>query len=168
MTGTIFQFCEWLESTSVGVLVRESLWGFPILVAIHIIGLIFSAGIVIWLDLRLLGISMRGIPVSRVYRRLMPWAFGGYAMMFTSGGMLLTGFATSAYHNAYFFVKIAALLGAGINALVYHANVERRIALWDRSMPTPLPARMAGIISIVLWATVIMAGRMMSYTLYSR
>jgi hypothetical protein len=167
MTGTIFQFCQWLESTYVAVLVRESLWGFPILVAIHIIGLIFSAGIVVWFDLRLLGISMRGIPVSSVYRRLMPWAFGGFAVMFTSGGMLAAGFATSAYHNIYFLLKITALLGAGINALVYHANVERRIALWDRSAPTPLPARMAGLISIVLWATVIMAGRMISYTLYS-
>jgi len=53
------------------------LWGFPILVAIHIIGLVFSVGIVVWLDLRLLGVSMTGVPVSRVYRRLMPLAFAG-------------------------------------------------------------------------------------------
>ena len=50
---------EWLETTAAAVMVRESLWGFPILVAIHLFGLILSAGIVIWFDLRLLGISRR-------------------------------------------------------------------------------------------------------------
>jgi hypothetical protein len=167
MSGALFRLCEWLEATPLGVMVRESLWGFPILVAIHIIGLIFSAGIVVWLDLRLLGVSMRAVPVSIVYRRLMPVAFGGFAVMFVSGGILLTGFATSAYHNVYFAAKVAALLLAAANAAFYHANVERRIALWDRSPAPPLAARMAGLISIVLWATVIMAGRMMAYTLYS-
>jgi hypothetical protein len=167
MSQTIFHLCQWLESTAVGVLVRESLWGFPILVAVHIIGLAFSAGIVVWLDLRLLGVSMRGVPVSSVYRRLMPWAFLGFAIMFTSGGMLVTGFATSAYRNPYFRVKAAALLLAGLNAFMYHVNVERSIALWDRSPSPPLLARMAGMISIALWATVILAGRLMSYTLYS-
>jgi hypothetical protein len=167
MSAFMFQICEWLESTALGVMVRESVWGFPILVAIHIIGLSFSAGIVVWFDLRLLGVSMRGVSVSRVYRRLMPWAGLGFVVMFTTGGMLLTGFATSAYHNVYFFAKMTALLLAALNALVYHLNAERRIAQWDRSSSPPLAARMAGIISIALWATVIMAGRMMSYTLYT-
>ena len=163
----ILHLCEQLEATALGVFVRESIWGFPILVAIHIIGLVFSVGIVVWLDLRLLGVSMRGVPVSRVYRRLMPFAFVGFAVMMLSGATILTGFATSAYKNPYFRVKLIALLLAGLNATVYHTNVERRIALWDRSPLPPLAARMAGILSIVAWTTVILAGRMMSYTLYT-
>src|SRR5262249_32614214 len=95
MAQWLFHLCEQIEATSLGVFVRESIWGFPILVAIHIIGLVFSAGIVVWLDLRLLGISMTGVPVSRVYRRLMPLAFLGFTVMLVSGGTILTGFATS-------------------------------------------------------------------------
>ena len=167
MAESLFHLCEQIEATSLGVWVRESIWGFPSLVAIHIIGLVFSAGIVVWLDLRLLGISMTGVPVSRVYRRLMPLAFLGFAVMIVSGSTILTGFATSAYKNPYFRVKLAALILAGLNALVYHTNVERRIASWDRLPTPPLPARMAGIISIAAWATVILAGRMMAYTLYT-
>jgi len=163
----LFHLCEQIEATSLGVFVRESIWGFPILVAIHIIGLVFSAGIVVWLDLRLVGISMTGVPVSRVYRRLMPLAFLGFAVMLVSGGTILTGFATSAYKNPYFRVKVIALILAGLNAIVYHTNIERRITLWDRLPTPPLPARMAGIISIAAWATVILAGRMMAYTLYT-
>jgi len=167
MSQTLFHLCEQLEATSLGVFVRESIWGFPILVAVHIIMLVFSVGIVVWLDLRLVGVSMTGAPVSRVYRRLMPLAFVGFAVMVLSGATLLTGFATSAYKNPYFRIKLVALFVAGINALVYHTNVERRIVLWDRLPVPPTAARMAGIISIVAWTTVILAGRMMSYTLYT-
>ena len=157
---------EWLERTPAGVLARESLWGFPILVGIHILGLTLSAGIVVWFDFRLLGVSMSGERVSRVYRQLMPWAFVGFAIMFTTGGLLLAGFATRAYVNMYFRIKIAALLLAGVNALVYHRVTERRRAEWDTEARLPLAARTAGLISIALWATVIMAGRMMAYTMY--
>lgn len=167
MAEWLLHLCAQIEATSLGVLVRESLWGFPILVAIHIVGLVFSVGIVVWLDLRLLGLSMTGVPVSRVYRRLMPLAFVGFAVMLVSGATIFTGFATSAYKNPYFRVKVIALALAGINALVYHTNIERRIALWDRVPTPPVAARMAGIISIIAWTSVILAGRMMSYTLYT-
>jgi hypothetical protein len=84
----LFHLCEQIEATSLGVFVRESIWGFPILVAIHIIGLVFSVGIVTWFDLRLLGVSMTGVPVSRVYRRFMPLAFVGFAVMVLSGATI--------------------------------------------------------------------------------
>ena len=162
----LFKVAEWLEATPAGILVRESLWGFPILVAIHLFGLTISAGIVIWLDLRLLGISMRGQPVSQVYRRLMPLAFAGFAVMFVSGAWLLAGFATAAYFNLYFRIKAAALLIAGVNAVAYHLTTERTIARWDSAPRPPLAARMAGLISLGVWTVVILAGRMMSYTMF--
>lgn len=167
MNQTLFHLCEQIEATSLGVYVRESLWGFPLLVATHIVTLVFSVGLVVWLDLRLLGVSMTGVPVSRVYRRLMPFAILGFTVMGLSGVTLLTGFATSAYKNPYFRIKLLALLLAGLNAFVYHTNVERRITLWDRAPVPPAAARLAGLISIVAWTTVILAGRMMSYTLYT-
>ena len=162
----MLEICQWLESTPAGMLARESLWGFQIIVAIHILGLGVSAGTVVWFDLRLLGLSMPGTPVSRVYRQLMPWAFTGFAIMFGSGGLLLAGFATRAYGNLFFRIKVAALLLAGLNALVYHLVTERRLAEWDDNVRLPLPARAAGLLSIVLWATVVLGGRMTAYTMY--
>jgi hypothetical protein len=162
----LFSAAEWLETTAAAVVVRESAWGFPILVAIHLFGLTLSAGIVIWFDLRLLGVSMVGQPVSQVYRRLMPLAFAGFAVMFVSGSFLLAGFATAAYGNLYFRIKAAALVLAGINALIYHRMTERRIASWDTAPRPPRAARMAGLISLAVWVVVVLAGRMMSYTMF--
>jgi hypothetical protein len=168
VAASILHLCQWLEQTPVGLLVRESQYGFPILVAIHIAALWLSAGIVVWLDLRLLGVSMRRVPARTVYRQLMPWAFGGFLIMVVSGGMLVSGFATAAYGNVYFRVKMVALLLAGVNAVVYHRITERRMAQRDGAARLPWPARAAGLLSIVAWTIVILAGRMMSYTLYSR
>ena len=164
---SILSVCEWLESTAIGVLVRESLYGFPILAAIHILGLTVSVGTLVWFDLRLAGVSMPRCPVSSLYRRLMPWTLVGFGVMFLSGLLLFTGFATKAYGNVYFRIKLTAIVLAGVNALVYHRTTERRIAHWNDDARPPMPARLAGVISIVVWTIAIMAGRMMSYTMFS-
>ena len=163
---SILNICAWLEETPVGILVRESLWGFQILVAIHLLGLAFSAGTLVWFDLRLLGVSMRGARVSEVYRRLAPWMLSGFAAMFVTGTMLFIGFATRAYGNVFFRIKIAAMLLAGINALVFHFITERQIARWDESASPPFGAKLAGGISMLAWTVVILAGRIMSYTMF--
>jgi hypothetical protein len=113
-----------------------------------------------------MGFGLRHYPVSALYRRLIPWASGGFAVMFASGGLLFAAYATSAYPNVYFRVKMAALLLAGINAAIYYVVTERDIANWDASPQPPVSARMAGLASIVLWAVVIVSGRMMSYTIF--
>ena len=163
---SLLQIAEWLEATSVARWVQESLYGFTIVVAIHILGLTLSVGTLIWFDLRLLGISMLRIPVSQLYRRLMPWTLSGFAVMFVSGAILLVAYATSAYGNLYFRIKAIALLTAGINAFFYHRVTERQIHRWDEARVPSVPARAAGLISILVWGVVILAGRMMSYTMF--
>ena len=61
---SVVELCAWLQNSPVGLLVRESLWGFPIIVAIHIVGLTMSAGLIAFFDLRLLGVWLTGCPVS--------------------------------------------------------------------------------------------------------
>lgn len=163
---TAVQIAEWLESTSVGLWVRESLWGFSIMVAVHILGLTLSVGTLLWFDLRLLGISMTGSQVSKVYRALMPWFAVGFGVMLVSGGVLLAGFATAAFENTFFRLKMAAVCVAAVNALAYHLMTERRIAHWDHAARPPFPVRLAGLVSIAVWATAILSGRMMSYTMF--
>ena len=163
---SLMPLAEWLEATAVSRWVQESIWGFVIVVAVHLLGLTISVGTLIWFDLRLLGVSMLRIPVSQLYRRLMPWILSGFAVMFVSGGVLLAAYAGAAFENTYFRIKAVALLVAGANAFFYHRVTERRIHRWDEARRPALPARAAGLISIVIWTVVILAGRMMSYTMF--
>jgi hypothetical protein len=164
---TILGLCEWLESTSLATLIQESSYGFPIVVAVHILGLAFSVGTLLWVDLRMLGLGLRHFRMSEVYRGLAPWFLAGFAVMLISGATLFIAFATAAYGNVYFRIKIAALLLAGANAIVFHVVTEKASAEWDDAPRPPAAVRAAGFASIVLWAAVILAGRMMSYTMFS-
>ncbi len=155
-----------LEQSWAGVLVRESLWGFPIVVGLHILSLAFSVGMFWWFDLRLLGVALTRSRVSAVYRKLMPWATLGFLSAFTTGGMLFAGFATNAAGNGWFRVKVLMLAVAGLNALVYHLLTERDRVDWDDRPTPPAAARFAGLVSLLAWAVVILCGRMMSYTMF--
>lgn len=156
---------EWLEGTGLAAIVSQSLYGFQILVGIHLLGLIFSVGLLLWVDLRMLGLVMPGEPLTAVYRTLSKWFTTGFSIMFLSGVSLFAGFATSAYENTYFRIKIAVIVLAGINAVVFHYLVKRMPADLDVADP-PGFARLAGGFSILLWGIVILCGRMISYTLY--
>jgi hypothetical protein len=164
---TILEWCEWLEGTAPAVWARESPYGFQVLVAIHLLGLIFSVGTLLWLDLRLFGIAMLRARVSGLYRSLAPWFLGGFVAMFVSGLVLFAGFATAAYGNLFFRIKLATLVLAGVNAVLFHFTIGRAMPAWDDWHRPPLPVRFAGLSSVVLWTIVILAGRMMSYTMFS-
>ncbi len=164
--GSLAAACQWLQETQIGLLVRESLWGFQIVVATHIMGLVFSVGLLLWFDLRLLGLGFGGTRVSAVYRRLMPWTAAGFAVMLVSGAMLFVAYASSAVTNVYFQAKLSLIALAGANALFYHMVTERGIDAWDHHPRPPVAARLAGLASILLWATVIFCGRMISYTMF--
>ena len=164
---TILDACEWLQSTALATWVQESAYGFPIVVAVHLLGLIFSVGTLLWVDVRMLGLGLRELRVSEVYHGLAPWFLVGFVAMLASGATLFTAYATSAYSNAYFRIKLVALLLAGANALVFHFITQKQSAQWDDAPHPPLAVRTAGLASVILWATVILAGRMMSYTMFS-
>ena len=68
----IFAICQWLEQTAVGTSIRESLWLFPIIETVHIFGIILLVGATSILDLRLMGLTFRGEPVSKLARRFLP------------------------------------------------------------------------------------------------
>jgi hypothetical protein len=160
------EICHWLETTAAASIVRRSAYGFQIVVGFHILGLAFSVGTLLWFDLRLLGVSMRQCSISEIYRRLAPLTLAGFVLMGVTGTWLFTGFATRAYGSTAFRIKLIALVLAGLNALIFHVLTERERANWDDAARPPRAARAAGLVSLVLWAVVIVCGRVMSYTMF--
>ena len=163
----LLEVCEWLETTRLAVAIQESLYGFAIVVAVHILGIAASVGMLLWVDLRLLGVALTHRPLNEVYRSLAPWFAAGFGIMLLSGGALFIAFATAAYGNPFFRIKLLLLLLAGVNAVVFH-----RFAAPAPEGPADVgtlrpAARVAGLVSLLIWAGVIVMGRMMSYTMFS-
>ena len=159
------EICRWLEETRIGSGLAGSSYLFPLVEGTHVLALAFSVGTVVWFDLRLLGVWMQHQPVSRVFGSLKPWMLGGFGVMFVTGALLFTALATSAYAHPYFRIKVLLLALAGLNVAIYTFTIDRRRDQWDRAPSPPVQARIAALVSLVLWAGVIAAGRIMAYTL---
>ena len=162
---SLFEICQWIQHTETSTGIRESLYVFPLIEGTHVLALTISVGSVMWFDLRLLGLAMRSERVSDVFGYFRPWMTGGFAVMFGSGFLLFWSRAEACYASGYFRIKLLLLLLALLNIVVYHLTVDRRIANWDASLIPPIGARLAGLISLVLWLGIIAAGRIMAYTL---
>ena len=158
----LFAFCQWLEQTPVGTSVRDSLWLFPIIETVHLLALAFSVGIIIFVDLRLVGLAFRDRPVSEVFDRLQPMALKGFAVNVVSGLLLYISEPVKCYHSTYFMIKLALLFLLGLNAFSFQFYY-RGVAAWDKAVVLPVRARFAGWLSLVFWAGVVVMGRAIAY-----
>lgn len=163
MLESIHHFCLWLNDTGPATALRESLWMFPIVETIHVLAITLLAGSITILDLRLLGVLLRGVRVTTVARQVLPVVWTGFGILTVSGLLLFAAEAAKSYSNPAFRIKLALLVLAGLNPVVYYRTVYRRIAEWDTSITTPLTARLAGGTSIALWTAIIAAGRATAY-----
>jgi hypothetical protein len=154
-----------IEASRIGTGIRESMWAFPILNLVHLLGLMVAAGTVIYWDLRLLGLGLKRSPVSDLGSQLLPWTWGGFGVMLISGLLLAWCEAGRLYNNFFFRTKAVLLLLAGLNVLIFHLTVYRSVPAWDSSPITPVRARIAGGLSLLLWLGLIAAGRAIGYSL---
>jgi hypothetical protein len=159
----MLSFCKWLEHTWVGTEVRESLWLFPTIETIHLFGIVLLVGATSALDLRLLGLSMRGQSVSKLAGRLLPWAWAGFAVQIMTGVLLFSSEASKCYINLAFRLKMLMIVLAGLNALGFHFTAYRSVHRWDDSARTPIGAKVAGTLSILFWFGIVAAGRWIAF-----
>jgi hypothetical protein len=57
------------------------------------------------------------------------------------------------------------LVLAGLNVLIFNATIGRKVAEWDMAPKTPRAAKIAAVISIVLWVAIVAVGRAIAYDL---
>ena len=136
---------------------------YPLVESTHVLALTLFVGLATMLDLRLLGLTMRHIPVSQVIARLFPWMSAGFVVMFVTGLLLFYAIPVRNYQNIFFRVKIIFLILAGLNVWYFHTRTEKSVAEWDLAAITPRAARNAAVISLVLWGAIVVSGRMIAY-----
>jgi uncharacterized membrane protein len=142
---------------------HESIFMYPLVESTHVLALCLFLGMAIMIDLRLVGLTLRGVPMSEMQRRLGPLIAAGFVVMVITGMLLFYAIPVRSYQSIWFRIKVVALVLAGLNAFVFHSGIDRRIAEWDLEPVPPRAARRAGARSLVLWAVVVVCGRMIAY-----
>ena len=143
-----------LEATALAEAIRRSVWAYPALEAVHIAGVGALFGAVLLLELRVFGLG-RDIGVVPLARLVLRTALAAFACAVLSGALLFISAATEVAANPAFRVKLVLILIAGANALVFHARGGLR---GGDSL-----ARLQAAASLLLWLSVIVAGRLIAY-----
>ena len=154
---------EWLDAFPSSIAIRESVYGYPYLLTAHALTMALFAGLIVMMDLRLVGLAYKRTPLSQVQRQLFPWQMATMVLSALTGALLFYSQPLRYYGKVFFWIKMVLMIGAGINALAFHYGTYKSIATWDESLRPPLGARLAGAFSIVLWAGVIVFGRITAY-----
>jgi hypothetical protein len=153
---------EALQSSGLATALRLSGLAYPLVNGAHIIGIALLFGGIAALDIRLIGF-FPSLPLAPLARLLVPVAAIGFVLAITTGALL---FATRAPEYAalpIFWLKLALVVAATVNALLLH-----RAPAWPRALslpggPLPLRVATAGGLSILLWLSALLCGRLIAY-----
>lgn len=154
-------FFTWLESTGLAIWIGESLWGYPIALTCHAVGMAIMVGLVAIVDLRVAGffnvLSLESI------RKALKIAWWGFALNVASGFSLFTSQASYFITHKAFLIKLAAIILAAINAYLLQRMLRANSESWDANGVASSKAKKLAISSLFLWLTAIIAGRLIAY-----
>jgi hypothetical protein len=161
---TLDQTLDALKDSGFSVAIRNSLYIFPMMEAVHVIALSLVFGAIMVVDLRILGIASRSRPYSRVSADMLKWTWAAFALAAFTGSLMFATNARVYFHNGFFRAKFALMALAGLNMLVFQLTSGRHPESWDTAPVAPARARIAAIASLTLWALVIGMGRTVGFT----
>ena len=151
----LLAFFKWCEASWLGKGISGSVYLFPVVEAVHLLGLAVMGGAVLIVDLRLAGLGLRNEAISRVAKDAEPWLIASLVVMLVSGFMLMTSEAMRCYYNLAYWIKMWSLL----LAMIFTFTVRRRVAMADANSVRPVWAKLVALISVLLWSGVGFGGR---------
>jgi hypothetical protein len=152
-----------LQDLGLPTQIRESDWLFPTIETVHVFAVVLVVGTIMTVDLRLLGVANKERPYSQVAAEMLPWTWTAFAIAALAGMLMFSSKALTYYGNIPFRLKMICLLLAAINMAMFHWLGTRRLEAWDRGRP-PRAAKFAGGASLLLWITIVAAGRWVGFT----
>ncbi|MGB9070461.1 MAG: DUF6644 family protein [Candidatus Acidiferrales bacterium] len=148
------------EHSWIGQSIQSSVWLFPVIESIHLVGLGVIAGSVLIVDMQLLGIGLRGQSAEQVAENARPWMMGSLALMFASGILLFLSEATKCYYSFPFWFKMSSLA----LAIAFTFTLKSRVIRKNLDREYPLLAKATAIVSLGLWFGVAWGGRWIGFS----
>ena len=163
---SLHHFLEWLAATPASVALHESRYLYLVVLTAHVLTLFLFVGAIVVQSLRLIGFGLTAVPVSNVLSQLRSWTLIGFAIMVISGSLLFFAAPVDKFVNAFFRIKLILIVFAGVNVFFFNRTIYQKIETWDLATTPPRAAQLTGSLSLILWAGVVTAGRMIPYQAY--
>jgi len=154
---------NWLESLSISVFIRESnsLWAFPMFLFAHTLGMSIVAGGSSLIDMALLGLWPKSMPIKPL-ERLYPLMWAGFWVNLITGSILLIADASTRLTNPDFYVKMGCVFVGTWVLYVMHTQVFDDPQLDHGAVPQK--AKTLAWLSLACWFGAILTGRLLAYT----
>ena len=156
----LLPFFQWCYATPIGEGIRNSTWLFPVIEAFHLLGLGVTAGAVLIVDLRLLGVGLNKQPAVQLWAGVRPWLLGSVTLMFATGIPLFLSESIKCLYSFPFWVKMISLF----LVLLFTFTVLRRVVQTGMTADRPQVARLTAITSLILWFGVAWGGRWIGFS----
>jgi hypothetical protein len=130
----------------------------------HVLTIMFFAGTIWIIDLKMMGLAFKTTPFSKLNDRVLPITIIAMVAMVVTGVLVFFGRDPLLYyHNIWFRVKMLFLLFAMANILWFHYRVQKDQATWDAMESMPAKVKLSGAISMTSWLVIIIMGRLIAY-----
>jgi hypothetical protein len=144
-----------IEHSAVGQALRNSLWLFPAVETLHIVGFALLVGAIVTFDVRVIG-AKADLDLRRWQRAVLPIVRAGFLLAVPMGMLLFATEATAFVRNPAFRLKLLLIALALANVGLFH-----RLA---RGRPWVSPGlRLAAGVSLLLWLAALTMGRLIAY-----
>ncbi len=154
---------ESLQSMGFATSIRESSLAYPIILSLHLTGMGLFGGMIAMTDLRILGLAMTQRPMADVHNQLRPYKHLGLTLVVLCGVTLAWSKAAIYWPNPFFKMKLACLALVAIHALVFRGPVYKSLSEMDKFGKSTAVAKLAAVISLFLWISLVGAGRWIGY-----
>jgi uncharacterized membrane protein len=162
---SITAFLEALQASSWAVFIHKKAWAFTTVEVVHVFAVSLVLGTIAIVDLRLLGFASTKRPFSELSRQVLPVTWAAFLIAVIAGLLLFISRATDYFVNPAFWIKIALIIVAGINMIIFEFITVRDVQKWNLDPTPPQQARIAGGISIASWVLVVVFGRLITFVL---
>ena len=151
-----------IAGSPLGTALRESIWLYPTVETLHIVGLALLFGSILVVDLRLLGFRIN-VALGPLLRLALPITLLSLLLVVPTGLLLFAAHANDLIGSRPFIVKMLLLFAAAINALMFHAGPYRAEVEAPTGTVPRATTRLFATCSIVLWISIVVCGRLIAY-----
>jgi hypothetical protein len=163
LNAWLLKIAEWVAATPFSVGLHESFYMYAWIESLHVVTLMLSLGMLLVIDLRMLGLWLTSVPASKLAERLDKPMLIGFSIMVVTGVLLYLGIPIRTTQSLWFRIKVILLVAAFINAWLFRRHMQAAVGSWDVAAKPPRRTRIAAVLSLSLWAGVIMCGRFIAY-----
>ena len=144
-----------------GTWVAGSIWGYPIILASHAVGMAAVAGTVVMINLRILGFA-RNVPLT-LFSRLSVIAWAGLVLNALTGLALFTGDPVKFFYHPVFWIKISLVILGAVSVWLIMQGLRKTASVSADVPELPARTKLVAGLSIAFWSGAIIAGRLIAY-----